>query len=82
MRTVREAAGFTERRTHSHQSAAALMRGTLSGAAPLYRRTELCAGHGSQLRPASAAYPSQDVMRNEVGSVTGEGERAEGRKSY
>lgn len=81
MRTVREAAGFTERRTHPHQSAAALMRGTLSGAAPLYR-TELCAGHGSQLRPASAVYPSQDVTRNEVGSVTGEGERAEGRKSY
>lgn len=58
------------------------MRGTLSGAAPLYRGTELCAGHGSQLYPASATHPSQDVMRNEVGSVTGEGEGAEGSKSY
>lgn len=75
MRTVSEAAGFTE-------STGILMRGTLSGNAPLYRGTELCAGPGLQLRLASAAYWSQDVMRTEVGSVTGEGERAEGRKSY
>ena len=58
------------------------MRGTLSGAAPLYRGTELCAGHGSQLRPALAAHLSQDVMRNEVSFVTGEGEGADGSKSY
>ena len=73
--------GGRKERRHSDQSAA-LVRGILSGADPLYRGTELHAGHGTELCPASAASRSQDVMRNEVSSITREGERAEGRKSY